>query len=265
MDLKNTKLNGKVALITGATSGIGLETAKLFANEGASVVIASRHLEQSEKTAQEFMDNGFTAMGIAMDVSDEAQVNTGMDAIINAHGKIDILVSNAGFQHIEAIDKLEFDIWRKMLAVHLDGAFLTSKACLKHMYASGNGGSIIFMGSVHSKWASKLKAPYVTAKHGLLGLCRVIAKEGAEHNVRCNVICPGFVRTPLVEKQIPEQAKTLHISESDVVKNVMLGETVDSEFTTLSDIAQVALIFAGFKSNALTGQSIIASHGWFME
>jgi 3-hydroxybutyrate dehydrogenase len=121
------------------------------------------------------------------------------------------------------------------------------------------------MGSVHSKLASKLKAPYVTAKHGLLGLCRVIAKEGAEHGVRCNVICPGFVRTPLVDKQIPEQAHSLGISEEDVVGDIMLGETADHVFTTLDDIAQVALLFASFGTNALTGQSLIASHGWFME
>jgi 3-hydroxybutyrate dehydrogenase len=259
------KLKNKVALVTGATSGIGLEIAKLYAREGAKVVIASRHIEASNQTAQAIKAQGGEAMGIAMDVGDEDQVNDGVEAAVNAYGSIDILVSNAGFQHIEAVDKLEFSIWRKMLAVQLDGAFLTSKACLKHMYQSGKGGSIIFMGSVHSKWASKLKAPYVTAKHGLLGLCRVIAKEGAEHGVRCNVICPGFVRTPLVDKQIPEQAQTLGISEEDVVKKVMLGETADGEFTTVDDIAQVALLFAGFETNALTGQSLIASHGWFME
>lgn len=104
-----------------------------------------------------------------------------------------------------------------MLAIHLDGAFLTTRAALKYMYRS-NSGSIIYMGSVHSKEASLLKAPYVTAKHGLLGLCRVVAKEGAAHGVRANVICPGFVRTPLVDKQIPEQAKELGISEEDVIK-----------------------------------------------
>jgi 3-hydroxybutyrate dehydrogenase len=121
------------------------------------------------------------------------------------------------------------------------------------------------MGSVHSKEASLLKAPYVTAKHGLIGLCKSVAKEGAQHNVRANVICPGFVRTPLVEKQIPEQAKTLGISEQDVIKNVMLKETVDGEFTTTDDVARVALLFAAFPTNALTGQSLVVSHGWFMQ
>jgi 3-hydroxybutyrate dehydrogenase len=151
-----------------------------------------------------------------------------------------------------------------MLAVHLDGAFLTTKACLKHMYPA-NSGSIVYIGSVHSKEASPLKAAYVTAKHGILGLARVVAKEGAKHNVRANVVCPGFVRTPLVEKQIPEQAKELGISEEDVVKTVMLKETVDGEFTTVEDVAEAVLYFAGAKTNALTGQSLVVSHGWFME
>jgi 3-hydroxybutyrate dehydrogenase len=152
-----------------------------------------------------------------------------------------------------------------MLAIHLDGAFLTTRAALRQMYAHGRGGSVIYMGSVHSKEASVLKAPYVTAKHGLLGLAKVVAKEGAKHKVRSNVICPGFVRTPLVEKQIPEQARELGISEEDVVKKVMLKETVDGEFTTVDDVAQTALFLAAFPSNALTGQSIVVSHGWFME
>ena len=133
-----------------------------------------------------------------------------------------------------------------MLAIHLDGAFLTTARACKHMYAQGRGGSVIYMGSVHSKEASVLKAPYVTAKHGLIGLAKVVAKEGAKHGVRANVICPGFVRTPLVEKQIPEQAKALGISEDDVIKNVMLKDTVDGEFTTVEDVAQTALFFAAF-------------------
>jgi len=133
------------------------------------------------------------------------------------------------------------------------------------MKESGNGGSVIMMGSAHSKVASPLKAPYVTAKHGLLGLARVIAVEGAAYGVRSNVICPGFVRTPLVEKQIPEQARDLGITEEEVVKNVMLKDTVDGEFSTVNDIAETAVFLAAFPTNALTGQSIVVSHGWFME
>jgi 3-hydroxybutyrate dehydrogenase len=118
---------------------------------------------------------------------------------------------------------------------------------------------------VHSHEASQLKSAYVTAKHGLLGLARVVAKEGGPHGVRANVVCPGFVRTPLVDKQIPEQAKVLGISESQVVRDVMLKDTVDGEFTSLADVANTVAFLAGFESNALTGQSVVVSHGWFMQ
>jgi 3-hydroxybutyrate dehydrogenase len=179
--------------------------------------------------------------------------------------RIDILVSNAGVQIVAPLDQFEFAKWKRLLAIHLDGAFLTTRAVLRQMYKQGTGGSIIYMGSVHSKEASVLKAPYVTAKHGLEGLAKVVAKEGAKHGVRSNVICPGFVRTPLVDKLIPEQAKDLGISEEAVIRNIMLKDTVDGEFTTTADVAQVALFFASFASNALTGQSLVVSHGWFMQ
>jgi 3-hydroxybutyrate dehydrogenase len=202
-------------------------------------------------------------MGVTMDVTDEAAVNAGVAEAVDAYGKIDVLVSNAGVQIVHPLVDFPFEEWKKLLSIHLDGAFLTTKACLPHMYEQGSG-SVIFMGSVHSKEASPLKSAYVTAKHGLLGLARVISKEGAEHGVRANVICPGFVKTPLVEKQIPEQARDLGISEKEVVEKVMLGGTVDTEFTTIEDVAEVALMFAAFPTNALTGQSLVVSHGWYM-
>jgi 3-hydroxybutyrate dehydrogenase len=258
------RFENKVAIITGAASGIGNEIAQCFAKEGAKVVIADLKKEAADAAARDITAANGVAMGVAMDVSDEAAVNKGVDAAKAAYGKIDILVSNAGIQIVHPVEEFPFSEWKKMLAVHLDGAFLTTKACLKHMYVAKSG-SIIYIGSVHSKEASVLKAAYVTAKHGLLGLARVVAKEGAKHNVRANVVCPGFVRTPLVEKQIPEQAKELGITEAEVVKNVMLKETVDGEFTTVEDVAEAVMYFAGAKTNALTGQSIIVSHGWFME
>jgi 3-hydroxybutyrate dehydrogenase len=180
-------------------------------------------------------------------------------------GALDILVSNAGIQTVAPIDQFDFGKWKQLLAIHLDGAFLTTRAVLREMYKNDRGGSIIYVGSVHSKEASVLKAPYVTAKHGLIGLAKVVAKEGAAHGVRANVICPGFVRSPLVDKQIPEQAKELGISEQEVIKHVMLKETVDGDFTTIDDVAQTALFLASFGSNALTGQSVVVSHGWFMQ
>lgn len=258
-------LAGKTALVTGAASGIGREIAEQFAAAGAAVGVADLNGEAAEAVAEDIRSKGHQALAIAMNVCDEQQVADGTDSLAEAFGRIDILVSNAGIQIIDPIDKLAFADWKKMMAIHLDGAFLTTQAALKHMYADGLGGTVIYMGSVHSHEASPLKAPYVTAKHGLLGLCRVLAKEGAAHNVRSHVICPGFVKTPLVEKQIPEQAKEKGISEEEVVKNVMLGNTVDGEFTTTGDIAQLALFLSAYPNNVFTGQSFIASHGWSMK
>ncbi|WP_077036670.1 3-hydroxybutyrate dehydrogenase [Pelomonas sp. KK5] len=259
------QLQDKVAFVTGAASGIGKEIATLYAQEGAKIVIADLNQAAAEATARELSPDGSRAIGVAVDVTDEGQVNAAVERTVAVFGGVDILVSNAGIQIVHPVEEFAFADWKKLLAIHLDGAFLTTKACLKHMYAQGRGGSIIYMGSVHSKEASVLKAPYVTAKHGLIGLAKTVAKEGGTKGVRANVICPGFVRTPLVEKQIPEQAKTLGISEEDVVKKVMLKETVDGEFTTTEDVARVALLFAAFPSNALTGQSLIVSHGWNMQ
>lgn len=260
-----SQLKGKVALITGAASGIGKEIALEFARQGAAIIIADLNQSATNETAAEIKKMGHQAFGIAVDVTDEAQVNAAIDSSVQTFGNIDILISNAGIQIIHPIEELSFADWKKMLAIHLDGAFLTTRACVKQMIASQKGGSIIYMGSVHSKEASMLKAPYVTAKHGLIGLAKTVAKEGAKHNIRANVICPGFVRTPLVEQQIPEQARKFGISEAEVIKNIMLKETVDGEFTTTADVAKVALMFATFPSNALTGQSLVVSHGWFMQ
>jgi 3-hydroxybutyrate dehydrogenase len=259
------QLLNKVALVTGAASGIGKEIAIEFANEGAVVVIADLRLDAAALTASEILRAGHTAMAVEMDVTDEAQVEHGIEHAIQVYGNIDILVSNAGIQIVSPLVDFPFNQWKKLLAIHLDGAFLTTRACMRQMIQSRKGGTILYMGSVHSHEASPLKAPYVAAKHGLLGLAKVVAKEGADHNIRSNVICPGFVRTPLVEKQIPEQASELHMSNEDVVKKVMLRETVDGEFTTTQDVARTAVFLSAFPSNALTGQSIIVSHGWHMQ
>ena len=259
------QLKDKVAYITGAASGIGREIAAVYAREGAHVVIADLNKDAADVAAAELSSSGPKALGVAVDVTNEEQVDASVAQAIAAFGRIDILISNAGIQIVHPVEEFSFAEWKKMLAIHLDGAFLTTRACVKSMIAQAMGGSIIYMGSVHSKEASKLKAPYVAAKHGLIGLAKVVAKEGAPHNIRTNVICPGFVRTPLVDKQIPEQAKTLGITEQQVIKDVMLKDTVDGEFTTTDDVAQVALFLAAFPTNALTGQSIVVSHGWFMQ
>lgn len=259
------RLSGRTALITGAASGIGEQIARVFAKEGARVAIADLSSSAAKSVAAAINAEGGTAIALSMDVRVERDVNDGMAAAIARFGAVDILVSNAGIQIVHAVESFTLEEWQRVLSVHLDGAFLTTKAWLAHRKAAGGGGTILYMGSVHSKEASALKAPYVTAKHGLMGFAKVVAKEGAPRGIRVNVICPGFVRTPLVDEQIPKQAVALGITEQAVVSNVMLGETVDGEFTTLEDVAEVAVWLASFPSNALTGQSIVVSHGWHMQ
>ncbi|NDD58396.1 MAG: 3-hydroxybutyrate dehydrogenase [Chlamydiae bacterium] len=258
-------MKNKIILVTGSASGIGKSIAEKFCKEGSIVYVTDLDEQRAQATSHEFHQLGWQSFALGMDVSNEDQVNRAVDIITVKHGCIDVVVCNAGIQHISPIDQLAFKDWKKMLAVHLDGAFLITKACLIPMYKRNQGGAILYIGSVHSKEASRLKAPYVTAKHGLEGLCQVVAKEGALYGVRSNLICPGFVRTPLVDKQIPEQAVTLGISEERVIKEVMLKDTVDGEFTTAEDIAEVTYFFANFNTNALTGQSIVVSHGWCMQ
>jgi 3-hydroxybutyrate dehydrogenase len=260
------RLEGKTAIVTGAASGIGRAIAQRFAAEGARVVVGDRHRTHSEEAAAQIAASTHgRVLGLAMDVTDEDAVESAVAHAIREFGGVDILCSNAGNQIIGAVHELTYSQWKEVLATHLDGAFLTTRACLRPMYQSGRGGCILYIGSVHSKTASVLKAPYVTAKHGLLGLCRAVAKEGAAYGVRAHVICPGFVRTPLVEKQIPEQSRILGISDQEVVENVMLKETVDRQFTTVDEIGEAAVYLAEQKTLALTGQSIMLTHGWFME
>ena len=231
-------VQGKVALITGAASGIGAECAWALSRKGASVVIADLNFSKAREVADAINAADGKALAVAMDVTNEQAVIAGIDAAVHALGSIDVLVSNAGVQIVAPIEDFSFSDWKTMLAIHLDGAFLTTKAAIRHMYSSGKGGSIIYMGSVHSHEASRLKSAYVTAKHGLLGLARVVAKEGGSRGVRANVVCPGFVRTPLVDKQIPEQAEGARYHRGRSRQNVMLKETVDGEFTSVEDVAK---------------------------
>jgi 3-hydroxybutyrate dehydrogenase len=265
-----SSIEGKVAVVTGAASGIGKAIAQELARGGAIVAIADLNQAGADAVADEITAAGGRAVGLAMDVTDEDAVNAGINGVAAQFGGIDILVSNAGIQIVNPVEQFAYADWKKMLAIHLDGAFLTTKAALPYMYAEGadgkaRGGTVIYMGSVHSHLASPLKSAYVTAKHGLLGLSRTLAKEGGKRGVRTHVVCPGFVRTPLVDKQIPEQAREFGISEDEVVKKIMLGNTVDGIFTTVEDVAQTVRFLCEFPSAALTGQSFVVSHGWHMQ
>jgi 3-hydroxybutyrate dehydrogenase len=259
------KLREKSALITGAGSGIGKSIAEAFAREGACVAIADLNFEAAQAVSKQINSTGGRATPTQMDVANEDQVNAGFEQVVRDFGGVDVLVNNAGIQIINPIVNFSLADWRKLVGIHLDGSFLATRAAMRAMISNGRGGTILYLGSVHSHIASPNKSAYVAAKHGILGLAKAVAKEGAKHGIRSNVICPGFVRTPLVEKQIPEQAQQLGITEEEVIKNVMLRETVDGEFTSMEDVAATAVFLASFPSNALTGQSIMISHGFFMQ
>jgi 3-hydroxybutyrate dehydrogenase len=259
------KLKEKSALITGAGSGIGKSIAEAFAREGACVAIADLNFSAAQAVSKQINSAGGRAIPTQMDVANEDQVNAGFEQVARDFGGVDVLVNNAGIQIINPIVNFSFADWRKLVAIHLDGSFLATRAAMRAMISNGRGGTILYLGSVHSHIASPNKSAYVAAKHGILGLAKAVAKEGAKHGIRSNVICPGFVRTPLVEKQIPEQAQQLGITEEEVIKNVMLRETVDGEFTSMEDVAAIAVFLASFPSNALTGHSIMVSHGFFMQ
>jgi 3-hydroxybutyrate dehydrogenase len=258
-------LSNKVCLITGSARGIGTAIAERFAQAGHRVVIADLHIADAENTAKKIADKyKVKTLAIAMNVTQEDEVTNGFTAIAKEFGRIDTVVNNAGIQIISSFQDFKTDDWKKVIDTHLTGSFFVSRAAMQIMKAN-HGGSIIFIGSVHSAEASSNKAAYITAKHAQLGMMRSIANEGAKYNIRANLVGPGCVKTELILKQIPEQAKILGISEKEVIENVMLYGTVDKEFTAAEDIAEAVFFFANFPSNALTGQSLIVSHGRHMQ
>ena len=258
-------LSNKTAIVTGAASGIGREIARQLAREGASVAIADLDLEAARAAAAELDATGASTLAIHMDVTDEAQVDAGVDAVCRRFGGVDILVSNAGIQIVAPVDQFDLGDWKKMLAIHLDGAFLTTRACLRRMYAGGRGGTILYVGSVHSKEASKLKAPYVTAKHGLIGP-REDRSPGKAPNM-------ASVRTSSVpDLSAPRSSRSRFRTGEGVwhqrggrCPTIMLEGDGDGRIHDARHVARCAVFLASFPSNALTGQSIVVSHGWSMQ
>lgn len=250
-------------LITGAASGIGRACAQRMAREGYGVVVADVNLDAAAQLAQALTEQGCSAIAVHMDVSSEQAVEAGFDQMTERYGGCDMVLSNAGVQIVHPFDTYPLADWKRMMEIHADGAFLVSRAGFRRMKQSGKGGRIVFTGSVQSFVGSKLKAPYNFVKHGVAGLAKSLAREGAQYGIYTYTICPSFIKTPLVEKQIPEQAASLGITEEEVVRNVMLRDTVDGAFTTVQDVADM-LAFLANDQGALTGQSLRLTHGWAM-
>jgi len=242
----------RVAVITGTASGIGKALAESFLAKDYTVY-------GFDIKATEINDSNFTSM--VGDITDPEKLKVSIDAIEKSSGRIDVLVNNAGMQLISPIEAFDYANWQKVINLNLNACFLLSQYCFQVMKKNNDPCSIVNIGSIHSFEASANKAAYVAAKHGLLGLTRSLAVEGAEFNIKANLVAPGFVKTPLVDQQIPKLAKEMNISEEAVINNVMLAKTVDKQFTTTDDVIRTVLFFAEFPSLALTGQSLLVSHG----
>ncbi len=250
-------LAGKVAIVTGAASGIGLAIARDLAQHGVRVTLADLESEQGRAAAADLA-------GARFQVADLAQPGNGQRLVqetIEAEGRVDILVNNAGIQHVAPITEFAEEKWRTIIEIMLTAPFLLTQAVLPTMYKH-KWGRIINIASVHALRASAYKAAYVSAKHGLLGLTRVTALEAAEYGVTCNAICPSYVRTPLVEKQIADQARIHNIPESEVVEKVMAAEGAIKRLLEPEEVAHLATYLCGDTASAITGSAQMIDCGW---
>lgn len=244
--------NSKVCIITGSSSGIGLALARHYLQRDALVIGV-------DINSSAIVDDHY--QHFAVDITDEVAVNDLVHRAHSDYGAVNMLINNAGIQHIASITDFQTESWSRLLNVHINGCFFLSRACMRVMSQQVTLDSIVNVGSIHSFEASPNKSAYVVAKHALLGLTRSLAIEGAEIGVKANLVAPGFVETPLVTKQVAEQANQLNLTEADIINKVMLGKTVDGKFTTVEEVVAVVEFFASFPTMALTGQSLLVSHG----
>jgi 3-hydroxybutyrate dehydrogenase len=250
-------LAGKVAIVTGAASGIGLAIAQDFARQGMRVTVSDIDSERGLAVAAELEGARFQSA----DMTRPEEVRGLVYATIEAEGRVDILINNAGIQHVAPLVEFPEEKWRQMLEIMLTAPFLLTQAVLPGMYER-NWGRIINISSVHGLRASAFKSAYVTAKHGIIGLTRVTALEAAEHGVTCNAICPSYVRTPLVEKQIAAQARMHGIPESEVVEKVMVTEGAIKRLLEPDEVAQLVSYLCSDAASGITGGTQTIDCGW---
>jgi 3-hydroxybutyrate dehydrogenase len=252
-----SSLEGKVAIVTGAASGIGLAVARDFASQGIKVTVSDIDIERGQAVAAELPGARFQAA----DMTNPADVHALASGTIEAEGRVDILVNNAGIQYVAPIVEFPEEKWRQIIEIMLTAPFILTKAVLPGMYER-NWGRIINISSVHGLRASAFKSAYVSAKHGIIGLTRVTALEAAEHGVTCNAICPSYVRTPLVEKQIAAQAKVHGIPESEVVAKVMVTEGAIKRLLEPEEVAQLVTYLCTDAASGITGSAQTIDCGW---
>src|SRR5437016_10812777 len=250
-------IEGKVAIVTGAASGIGLAIARDFAKQGIRVTLSDIDVPGGQAAAAELPGARFQAA----DIAQSNDIQRLVADTIAAEGQVDILVNNAGIQYVAPITEFPEAKWRQIIEIMLTAPFLLTKAVLPGMYTRG-WGRIINIASVHALRASAFKSAYVAAKHGLLGLTRVTALEGAEHGVTCNAICPSDVRTALVEKQIASQAEVHGIPESEVVEKIMLAEAPIRRLLEPSEVARLVAYLCSDDASAITGSALTIDCGW---
>ena len=256
-------LKGKTAIVTGSTSGIGQGMALALAKAGCNVMLnglGDAAQIESERAKME-KDTGSKILFNGADMTKPDQIEAMIKEARAKFGSVDIIVNNAGVQHVAPIDEFPPEKWDQIIAINLTSAFHMSRFAIPFMKESG-WGRIVNLASAHALVASPFKGAYVAAKHGLAGLTKTIALELAEKNITCNAICPGYVKTPLVDKQIADQAKARGISEADVVKNVILGAQPTKQFTTVEDVGELCVFLCGDAAKNITGSIIPIDGGW---
>lgn len=252
---------GKTALITGSTSGIGYTIALAFASEGYNIMfhgLEANGMEIAAEVADKYdVETSFSNANL---MQPQAVENLVQETVEN-FGAIEVLINNAGIQYVSPVEDFPLEKWNSIIAVNLTAAFIASKAAWKGMKKNGFG-RIINISSVHGLRASEYKSAYVSAKHGIIGLTKVLGLEGAGSNITCNAICPGYVKTAMVEGQIKDQAKAHELSEVEVVQKVMLKKQAVKEFIPGDKIAELALFLAAENSSSITGSSYTLDGGW---